>query len=769
MNKLIPLINEIHDILDKSQLGNQLRLPQVVVIGSQSTGKSSVLESIIGKEFLPRGKGIVTRRPIEIQLSNIPESSHEKDWAEFFDKKGQKIYDFEELRNLIQDETDKLCGQNKGVSYVPLRLKVFSKDVVDLMLVDLPGMTKNPVGDQPQDIEKQIMDLLNPYVQNPNSLILAVSRGSDDLANSESLKLARTVDPEGNRTVGVITQLDIMDQGCDALNDLMGKTYPLKLGYIGVVMRGQKEIQQRMTIQQQYLKEKKFFEESEIYKKIADKMGVPYLVKSLNYHFMNHIKQCLPEIRENLIKQIMIKEAELKNYGEFDELEDNKSRGLFVLNMLAKFCQSYKDLVEGKYLRSGHDQLIGGSRINYIFSDIFRKSLNDIDPFEILNDDEIRTAIKNANGLRPSLFVPEGAFENLVKQQISRLLQPSLQCSKLVYEEQRRILTMINIPEIERFDNLNSGISEVMEQVLSRCQLPTDQMIKNLIEIELGYINTSHPDFCGGIGLLQATQQEILNKDEQPPNQMNEKGGKNQKQQQNQQKQSQQQQQNNSSQQKKQSQDGASDENSLYGNDPRFNDQNGRQDENGFWSWFSFSSRQQSKQTELTDNKLNNMHFKKKRSTQNSNDEQNKDGKSNKYSDMLQPSAYNEDYSINNLGSFMPKTQLPHVPSQIKLGDNYSKKEQTETKMIKNLIISYYNVVKKNISDSVPKTIITFLTNRSVNICERELVSSLYKEDQLEELLKENSFVLEQRKETKSQLKMLKQCLNILNDTESKC
>jgi len=82
-----------------------------------------------------------------------------------------------------------------------------------------------------------------PYIKNKNSLILAVSKGNDDLANSESLKLAREVDPQGLRTLGVITQLDVMDEGTDVMNDIMNKTYPLKLGYVGIVCRGHKDVQ----------------------------------------------------------------------------------------------------------------------------------------------------------------------------------------------------------------------------------------------------------------------------------------------------------------------------------------------------------------------------------------------------------------------------------------------------------------------------------------------------------------------------------------------
>jgi dynamin 1-like protein len=125
-----------------------------------------------------------------------------------------------------------------------------------------------------------------------------------------------------------------------------------------------------------------------------------------------------------------------------------------------------------------------------------------MDPFEVLSDEEIRTQIKNSNGLQASLFVSETAFENLIKLQIYRLKEPSLQCSMLVYEELRSILNMINMNEIQRFDNLRSRIFEVMEDVLANCMIPTNKMIRDVIEIETGYINSNHPDFIGGIGII---------------------------------------------------------------------------------------------------------------------------------------------------------------------------------------------------------------------------------------------------------------------------
>lgn len=106
-----------------------------------------------------------------------------------------------------------MAGGNKGICPEPINLKIYSTKVVNLTLVDLPGITKVPVGDQPQDIEQQIKDLVVKYIANPNSIILAVVTANTDMATSESLKIAKDVDPDGRRTLAVVTKLDLMDAG----------------------------------------------------------------------------------------------------------------------------------------------------------------------------------------------------------------------------------------------------------------------------------------------------------------------------------------------------------------------------------------------------------------------------------------------------------------------------------------------------------------------------------------------------------------------------
>ncbi|KAK5014034.1 vacuolar protein sorting-associated protein 1, partial [Cryomyces antarcticus] len=246
---LITLVNKLQDVFTTVGVQNPIDLPQIAVVGSQSSGKSSVLENIVGRDFLPRGTGIVTRRPLILQLINrapLPKAqvngvaepvettdreSNVEEWGEFLHIPGQKFYDFNKIREEIVKETDAKTGRNAGISPAPINLRMYSPNVLTLTLVDLPGLTKVPVGDQPRDIERQIREMVLKQISKPNAIILAVTAANTDLANSDGLKLAREVDPEGQRTIGVLTKVDLMDEGTDVVDILAGRIIPLRLGY----------------------------------------------------------------------------------------------------------------------------------------------------------------------------------------------------------------------------------------------------------------------------------------------------------------------------------------------------------------------------------------------------------------------------------------------------------------------------------------------------------------------------------------------------------
>lgn len=143
MDNIIDIVNKVQDVFSTiTGASETLDLPQIVVVGSQSSGKSSVLENIVRKDFLPRGSGIVTRRPLVLQLVTLPSSSDSSDYAEFLHRPNKRFYDFREVRQEIEEDTDRVAGANKGIARQPIQLKIYSKNVLNLTLVDLPGLTK---------------------------------------------------------------------------------------------------------------------------------------------------------------------------------------------------------------------------------------------------------------------------------------------------------------------------------------------------------------------------------------------------------------------------------------------------------------------------------------------------------------------------------------------------------------------------------------------------------------------------------------------------
>ena len=224
---------EIRTILNKVDSSSaHLTLPSIVVIGSQSSGKSSVLESIVGKEFLPKGSNMVTRRPIELTLVNTPNSNNVT--ADFPSMRLYNIKDFKEVKRMLM-ELNMAVPTSEAVSEDPIQLTIKSSRVPDLSLVDLPGYIQVEAADQPIELKTKIRDLCEKYLAAPN-IILAISAADVDLANSSALKASKVADPKGLRTIGVITKLDLVDPE-KARSILNNKKYPLSMGYVGVITK----------------------------------------------------------------------------------------------------------------------------------------------------------------------------------------------------------------------------------------------------------------------------------------------------------------------------------------------------------------------------------------------------------------------------------------------------------------------------------------------------------------------------------------------------
>ncbi|KAL4943945.1 hypothetical protein BDV06DRAFT_188448 [Aspergillus oleicola] len=784
---LLVTVNKLQDLVFNTIGNDSLDLPQIVVVGSQSSGKSSVLENIVGRDFLPRGSGIVTRRPLILQLINIPSERHDKlesdevhvphtaasvagqnEWAEFHHHPGRKFDDFALVKQEIEAETARIAGNNKGINRQPINLKIFSPHVLNLTMVDLPGLTKVPIGDQPSDIEKQTRALILEYIAKPNSIILAVSPANVDLVNSESLKLARQVDPMGRRTIGVLTKLDLMDHGTNAMDILSGRVYPLKLGFIGVVNRSQQDIQSGKSLSDALHAELDFFRHHPAYRNMANRCGTQFLAKTLNSTLMSHIRDRLPDIKARLNTLMGQTQQELASYGN-KQFSGKEHRGSLILQLMTRFASSFISSIDGTSSEISTKELCGGARIYYIFNSVFGNSLDTIDPTQNLSVSDIRTAIRNSTGPRPSLFVPELAFDLLVKPQIKLLEPPSQRCVELVYEELIKICHTCGSQELLRFPRLQAKLIEVVSDLLRERLGPCSSYVESLISIQRAYINTNHPNFLGAAAAMSSI---IQNKQDQErkaaiaedrrkreKRRIRELGGPNGNSAANAEDDEEQSEakhlpiraQSSKGSRSMSPHVGKNQETGIAatlngaGSQIAFGGANTTRD--SFLNYF-FGKEGAQPSTSAAAGQSQNRHSVHEVST----------SPNLRRTEMLSPVLKPEDYpavpEYNETPSFLKDDSEPAI----------SDRELMETELIRRLISSYFTIVRETIADQVPKAIMHLLVNHSKDVVQNRLVSELYKEEFFAELLYEDDGIKAEREKCERLLETYKAAAKIVGE-----
>jgi dynamin GTPase len=467
------------------------------------------------RDFLPRGNGIVTRRPLILQLFNSP-----YEYGEFLHKRNEKFSDFQAILREIEAETNRVTGSNKGISSIPINLRIYSPHVLNLTLVDLPGLTKVPVGDQPIDIEKQIRDMILQFINKENCLILAVTGANQDLATSDALKLAKEVDPDGIRTIGVLTKLDLMDQGTDAREILENRLFPLRRGYIGVVNRSQREIDGRKDIKDALTKERQFFLSHPSYRHMADKLGTAYLQEILNQQLTNHIRDTLPKLRDRLQEKRVQLEKEVNEYKNFAG-SDATSKAKAMLQLLQQLKNDLERSIDGcTSSEINTKELSGGARINRLFHERFPYELVKMELDERHLRKQISFAIKNIRGTRVGLFTPDQAFEAIVRDLIRRIGEPSTFCVEMVVRE---LLNVINscTEKMRKYPKLRSEVQRLINTHVREAEQKAKDHLDQMISIELSYMNTNHEDF---IGFAAARSNAEMNSRQKLTNQVIRKG-----------------------------------------------------------------------------------------------------------------------------------------------------------------------------------------------------------------------------------------------------
>jgi len=504
IERALALQDELRDV----GLQQYISLPAIVVVGTQSAGKSSVLESVVGLDFLPRGDGVVTRRPLELRMVHImpgdERSSEGQPWGVFDDEKGKKYTDFEEVRAAIAQRTDQVAGANKGIIDDPIKLTIYGETCPDLTLIDLPGITRVPASgsDQTEDVEQVTKDMATRYIRDERSIILAVMSGNVDMTTSDALQLARQYDRDGNRTIGVLTKIDIMDRGTNAKKALLGQEVPLKLGFVGIVNRSQQDIQEGKKVADALASEAKFFGEHPVYNALpSGYTGAAALTDKLTHVLFGHIKHFLPTIQKEINAKTTEQDEALKALGEPVPLQpDEITHALW--NMVTSFCEMYKAAIRGSYDRRLHGSnvtnldpkaLSGGAKVRFIMNQLLIEYEDPSQSItqECYSDGDIETAIRIHEGDTLPGFPSVDVFEYLVRPLLEKLREPIFECLAEVHASLDTLANSLLNKVFKRFPQLHSEGIEIVTAILNTELERTREVVEAIVAAEEGYIFTN--------------------------------------------------------------------------------------------------------------------------------------------------------------------------------------------------------------------------------------------------------------------------------------
>lgn len=489
MQSIIEKVNKLQELC--INIPNPINIPQIVVVGSQSSGKSSILENIVGYEILPRGTGMVTRRPLMIQIV-----STEGDTYCTFGHSLNRTYKIEEVKEEIERETERILERKNDISAIPIVLRIHKKNTLHITLIDLPGIIKVRAEGQPEGIVKKIEEIVRSYVQNNNTVILAVTPANTDIASSDGLMIAREADPSFDRTLCVLTKLDLMDPGTDLVNVLQGKIVRTKLGFIPVICRGELSLKEKVKIDEALAREEEYFKTHPSYIKNHKYCGIPYLITRLHNILHKSIVKSTPYLQDRISYLIGKIEKERTELGGCEVTDERQ----VLMQIIAEYTQEVERKVSGtpkpqaKYLSK---EIVDGARISYTLDEVFYDSINKLELFDA-TDTEIDNVVHNTAGIFGGSNKSH-VVKHFTSNGIDRVQPICLQVASKVSLEMQSIveISLDTNKKINRFPRLKSEICRSTHSLLKERLHRCTAVIKEFLEWNAIYIrpvrHSMHP------------------------------------------------------------------------------------------------------------------------------------------------------------------------------------------------------------------------------------------------------------------------------------
>ncbi|XP_035266228.1 interferon-induced GTP-binding protein Mx3-like [Anguilla anguilla] len=482
--KVRPCIDLI-DSLRSLGVEKDLALPAIAVIGDQSSGKSSVLEALSGVA-LPRGSGIVTRCPLELKMKRLKEDDAWHGKISYSDREVE-IYDPDDVERLIREAQDEMAGVGVGISDDLISLEISSPGVPDLTLIDLPGIARVAVKGQPENIGDQIKRLITKFVRKQETINLVVVPCNVDIATTEALKMAQEEDPEGERTLGILTKPDLVDKGTEetVVDIVHNEVIHLTKGYMIVKCRGQKEIKDKVSLSEAAYNEKAFFEDNAHFSTLLDEgfATIPKLAEKLTLELVHHIEKSLPRLEQQIETKLEDTRAELDRYGKGPP-EDPAERMYFLIDKVTAFTQDITNLTIGEELRNGYKMNLF-SQLRSEFGKWKACLDRSGDKFNQRIEDEVQEYEVKYRGRELPGFINYKTFEVLVKDQLKMLEEPAVKKLKAVTDIVRKVFLQLAHNNLMGYPNLLKSAKTKIEDIKKEKESSAESMLRTQFRMEL--------------------------------------------------------------------------------------------------------------------------------------------------------------------------------------------------------------------------------------------------------------------------------------------
>ncbi|KAG9348814.1 hypothetical protein JZ751_029131 [Albula glossodonta] len=499
------------DLIDSLRvigIEKDLALPAIAVIGDQSSGKSSVLEALSGVA-LPRGSGkshthththpnsqhitqqslslslslshththtqthtqtyniwfqrlsssagIVTRCPLELKLRKLRGGIQ---WRAVISYKDEVIQFDDPLlvEGYVAKAQNELAGEGVGICDELITLEISAPDVCDLTLIDLPGIARVPVKGQPEDIGDQIKNLILNFIEKNETIILVVVPCNVDIATTEALRMAQEADPEGKRTLAILTKPDLVDKGTEknVLDIVRNQVIPLSKGYIIVKCRGQKQINDRISLSDATKIERDFFRRHEYFR-----------------------YKSLPLISEQIKKQLWDTRTDLGQCERGPPLEPQQ-RKTFLIDTLTHFNDKIKRLSTG--------EVVNDENLFIQLRSEFKKWNDHLDStkdtFHTIVQDVVKEYDLKHRGRELPGFSDYNVFEMVVQKLVTKLREPAMETMKTIREMVQMQFTDVAKNCFQHFPFLQCVSSNKIDNIQSNQEALVQERILEQFEME---------------------------------------------------------------------------------------------------------------------------------------------------------------------------------------------------------------------------------------------------------------------------------------------